>query len=174
MACLKTHSHSPSSSSSSSSSSIFLRNFEHEDDDKDESNVAVFKQALKISRRGAEWAFTLLEVMIAVALFFMAAFSILALVSQNLRAARSLQTSHVTAAMLAADLSLTNRLEEGVESGEFGELYPGYSWVRAITEASSNGLFNVDFVVIKDGREDSKMSILLFRPNSIRQGGLRR
>jgi general secretion pathway protein I len=117
------------------------------------------------ARRG----FTLLEVMIALAMFFLAAFSILALVSQNLRAARSLQTSHVTAATLAADLSLTNRLEEGVESGEFGELFPGYSWVRAITEVSSNGLFSVDFAVIKDGREDSKMTILLFRPESARR-----
>lgn len=129
---------------------------------------------LGASRRSDEWAFTLLEVMIAVALFFMAAFSILALVSQNLRAARSLQTSHVTAAMLAADLSLTNRLEEGLESGEFGELFPGCTWERAITEANSNGLFSVDFAVIKDGRIDSTMSILLFRPNSVRQGGLRR
>lgn len=125
-------------------------------------------------RRPDAIAFTLLEVMIAVALFFMAAFSVLALVSQNLRAARSLQTSHVTAAMLAADLSLTNRLEEGLDSGEFGELYPGYSWERAITEAHSNGLFSVDFAVIKDGRIDSTMTILLFRPNSVRRAGPRR
>jgi Tfp pilus assembly protein PilV len=125
-------------------------------------------------RRSADVAFTLLEVMIAVGLFFMAAFAILALVSQNLRAARSLQTSHVTAAMLAADLSLTNRLEEGMASGDFGELFPTYSWEREITEVHSNGLFNVDFAVIKDGKIDSTMTIYLFRPNSARGPGMRR
>ena len=112
-------------------------------------------------------AFTLLEVMIAVAIFFMAAFAVLQLVSQNLRMARSLQTSTATASQLAAELSLTNALVEGVETGDFGELYPGLTWSREINLFSSNGLYQVDFLVARNGREDSRMSVLLFRPNSV-------
>jgi type II secretory pathway component PulJ len=58
-------------------------------------------------------AFTLLEVMIAVAIFFMATFSILALMSRCLSQARSLQPMQVDANMVVAELSLTNKLEEG-------------------------------------------------------------
>ena len=120
-------------------------------------------------------AFTLIEVMIAVSIFFVAAFSILALVSQSLRAARSLQTSHVSAAMLASELALTNKLEEGVMDGDFGQLYPTYSWTREISQVASNGLFEVDFAVFNGGTLDSTMSILLFRPDSAVRGsgGLR-
>src|SRR6184192_2466516 len=64
-------------------------------------------------RRICVRAFTLLEVMIAVSIFFMATFSILALVSRCLAQARALQPMQVDANMVAAELSLTNRLEEG-------------------------------------------------------------
>lgn len=111
-------------------------------------------------------AFTLLEVMIAVAIFFMASFAVLTLVSQNLRAARMLQTSRVTAARLAAELSLTNRLEDGVESGDFGELYPGLTWTRDIRRwRETNDLFQVDWVVMRNGSPDSQMSALFYRPD---------
>ena len=122
-------------------------------------------------------AFSLLEVMIAVFIFFMAVFSILELVSQNLRAARLLQSDSPNAGILAAELSLTNRLEEGTDSGDFGELYPAYSWSRDIFESSSNGLFQVDFVVFHHSQIDSTMSVLLFKPESGAKtgaGGFRR
>jgi len=127
----------------------------------------------------ARGGFTLLEVMIAVALFFMAAFSILALVSQNLRAARSLQTSHVSASMVASQLALTNRLEEGPLEGTFEDifpgLYPGFTWAGEVVMVSSNGLFQVDLVVFDGGRQESAMSILLHKPESVTGtgGGLR-
>ena len=64
--------------------------------------------------------FTLLEVVIAIAIFFIAIFAILDLTSRCLRSARSLQHSTVTASSLAAELSLTNKLTEGFESGRAG------------------------------------------------------
>src|SRR5947207_7188578 len=85
-------------------------------------------------------AFSLLEVMIAMALFFMAIFAILGLTSQSIGAAARLQRHEVDIAGLAAELSLTNLLQEGVESGDFGDLHPGVTWTRSITEVSSNGL----------------------------------
>ena len=129
-------------------------------------------------------AFSLLEVMIAMALFFMAIFAILGLTSQSIGAAARLQRHEVDIAGLAAQLSLTNVLQEGVESGDFGDLYPGVTWTREITEVSSNGLYRVDFMVVqpptnrrsKVPQSTETMSVLLYRPMSsgARIGGFRR
>src|SRR2546425_4524932 len=93
-------------------------------------------------------AFSLLEVMIAMALFFMAIFAILGLTSQSIGAAARLQRNAVDIASLAAELSLTNALQEGGDSGDFGDLYPGVSWTREVTQVGSNGLYRVDFIVV--------------------------
>ncbi len=114
-------------------------------------------------------AFTLMEVMVAIGLFCVAIFAILELTSRSLRAARGLQHTLVDASSLAAELSLTNKLEEGSESGEFGDRYPNCSWERTITLMSTNGLFKVDFLVsqvIEKRVVASQMSILLYRPDS--------
>jgi hypothetical protein len=127
-------------------------------------------QTKKIRR--ARRAFTLLEVMFAVIAFFTASFAILALVSNTLHNARSLQRPIVDAGELAADLSQTNQLVEGEESGNLSELlgdtYRNYTWTRDIEEEQSNKLFRVDFILQRDDNKAvvSKMSILLFRPSS--------
>jgi len=76
-------------------------------------------------------AFTLLEVMIACGIFFMATFAILGLVSNTLRNARRLQRIEVDAGMAAAQvyqIMRTNRQAEVSLSGDFGDSYPDYSW----------------------------------------------
>ncbi|NBR86128.1 MAG: hypothetical protein EBS84_05915 [Proteobacteria bacterium] len=121
--------------------------------------------------RPAAPAFTLLEVMIAVGIFFMSVFAILELVSQNLKNVQRLQKTSVDIGSLASELSLTNKLEEGSDSGNFGNLYPGVSWSRNITMVGTNGLFQVDFTVY-DGSSgarmaaESRLSIFLYRPDS--------
>jgi general secretion pathway protein I len=124
----------------------------------------------RIRRRGSSHAdaFTLVEVMIALGIFFMAMFAILGLVSNSLRNARALQRKTVDCGMVAAELSLTNKLTEGLETGDFGDLYPDYEWTRDIYEAETNRLFQVDMIVQRrsGGAVESKMSILLFRPES--------
>jgi hypothetical protein len=117
-------------------------------------------------------AFTLLEVMIAVAIFFMCAFSVMELVSQNLKNVQRLQKPAVDIGSLASELSLTNKLEEGGEAGDFGNLYPGVSWTRNVTMVVTNGLFQVDFIVqdrTAGGRfpAESRLSIFLYRPDSL-------
>ena len=124
-------------------------------------------------------AFTLLEVLVAMALFFLAIFAILDLTAQSLRAARSLQIQVPDASSLAADLLLTNRLEEGVEFGDFDVLYPGFEWRREIYERESNGLYQVDFVIrgaLAGHPYESTNSLLLWRGGqaSRRLPGLRR
>jgi Tfp pilus assembly protein PilV len=129
-------------------------------------------------------AFSLLEVMIAMALFFMAVFAILDLTSQSLAAARGLQRTNLDVGSLATGLLLTNRVEEGSLppqiTSEFEELNPGYTCTGNISEVSSNGLFQVDFEIygIKGKKvAATTMSILLFRPESASRSssaGLRR
>jgi len=122
--------------------------------------------------RSNQAAFSLLEVMVAMGIFFVAIFGILELTSQNLRAARMLQRTEVDITTLAAQLCLTNRLEEGFESGDFGDMYPNCLWSRTITEVSSNGLFRVDFTVHETTHNrkapitERHLSILLYRPDS--------
>jgi Tfp pilus assembly protein PilV len=124
---------------------------------------------LRIERQTARTAFTLLEVMIATALFFMAIFSILGVVTRSLNAARNLQPLEVDPGSLASELSLTNRLEEGPIPDEmaidFARLFPGYTCAGTVTEVATNGLFQVDLQVFgnKGKSAESKLSLLLFR-----------
>lgn len=119
-------------------------------------------------------AFTLIEVMIAMGIFFIAIFAILGVMSNCLRNARSLQRKTVDAGMVAAEMSLTNAIEEGLESGDFGDMYPGYTWTRDAYEAGTNGLYQVDIIVQQPGGEvESKMSVYFYRPQSQTAGGLR-
>src|ERR1051326_2863346 len=96
-------------------------------------------------------AFTLMEVMIACAIFFMAIFAILALVSGTLRNARGLRHSHVDAGIVAAFAFRTNRLSEGVDGpNDLGDLgYQDYSYTMECHEHETftNGLVEVNFVL---------------------------
>ena len=122
----------------------------------------------RTNRRPGGRAFSLLEVMIAIGIFFSCIFVILSLVSSSLKNARRLQRPMVDAAMLASELSLTNKIVEISQSGDFGELYPGYTWTADINEVLTNRLFQVDYVVqSSDTREVvQKMSVLFYRPQS--------
>ncbi len=122
-------------------------------------------------------AFTLLEVIVACAIFFMAGFAILELVTRSVAAARSLQQRDPDPGLIAAALVLTNQLVEGSESGDFEDLYPdlyrGYSWTRYVNEVGSNSLFQVDIAVYPNGNSRNRrgaepvtLSILMFRPGS--------
>ena len=118
--------------------------------------------------RPAKAAFSLLEVMIACGIFFMAVFAILAMVSSVLRNARSLRRTELDAGMVAAQVTKTNKLFEGTESGDFGNLYPDYSWETDTYEVQTNGLFQVDIVVRRRGLHQpvDTMSILVYSPDS--------
>jgi hypothetical protein len=117
-------------------------------------------------------AFTLVEVMIAVTLFFMAMFTILGVVSAGLHAASILRSSGPTAGMVAGQLALiapTNNFEEGTDSGDFSDIpvYNGYRWITQTTEAATNGLWQVDIEVLNPGgKPDSVLTVLFYSPNS--------
>ena len=120
-------------------------------------------------RFAAERAFTLIEVVVASIVLAIALMGILLICSSGIRNARALDRVHVDATSLASELSLTNRLEEGIESGDFGDFHPGYAWEREITAAQTNGLFRVRFTVWSNSDRaatESHMTVLLFRPDS--------
>ncbi|MCS7089418.1 MAG: hypothetical protein RMN51_06685 [Verrucomicrobiota bacterium] len=113
-------------------------------------------------------AFTLIEVMLAMAMFFAAVFAVLALVSTSLRNARALQSDRVDASALAAFLTVSNRLEEGLFSGDFGDLFPDYQFDYEVIPIT-NGLTRVDMLVRARqprGSGVSTLSLLLYHGQS--------
>ena len=133
---------------------------------------------MKVGRDNAAQArelnqgFTLLEVMIAYAVFFIAIFAILGLVSHTLSVARHLEQVDVDISSLASTLSMTSPIEEGdipLElRNQFEDSHPGYTCSGNISLAGTNGLFRVDLEIrgLRAGSAASTMSILLYRPES--------
>ena len=128
-------------------------------------------------------AFSLLEVMIAAGIFFLATFAILGLISTSLGNARRLQRPCVDASALLSQLSLTNKLVEGTYSGNLGDLlgkaYQEYRWTGEIIEVSSNRLYQADFIIqsARGGRDVLSRATTLFYspqspPGSLDGGGL--
>ncbi len=143
-------------------------------------NVGVFRASFL-----ASWvrsAFTILEVMVACAIFFMVAFAILELVTRSLIAVRAIQKRDPDPGIILASLSLSNKLEEGNMSGNFEDIapnmYPGHRWEAQIVEIGTNGLFQIDVFTYSE-RQKSKNPVLIsgqfFRPmsppGSVSKGG---
>jgi hypothetical protein len=124
------------------------------------------KTGTGLSSRAAS-AFTLIEVMIAIAIFFMCMFAILGIFGAGLHSALLLRRDGPTPGMIASELSLSNQLDEGTLSGNFGDVYPNYSWSADVITAATNGLYRLNISVMgPSGSVDSAMSILLYRPDS--------
>jgi hypothetical protein len=109
--------------------------------------------------------------MVALGIFFIAVFAILGVLTNCLRNARALQQVGADAGMVAAELMTSNILSEGLDSGDFGDMYQGYTWNRDVYPEGTNGLFKVDILVLRpNGTEESRMSILVYSPQSQQQG----
>ncbi|HXD01308.1 MAG TPA: prepilin-type N-terminal cleavage/methylation domain-containing protein [Verrucomicrobiae bacterium] len=126
------------------------------------------------SRCRGTTAFTLIEVMIAMAIFFMAVFAILELVASNLRNARLLETPRVDCGLVIADLVQTNQLEEGTQDVDLDKVFPGYHCEQDIVAADdvvplgdTNGLFHVWYVLKHpDGTIETNLQALVWKPDS--------
>jgi len=132
--------------------------------------------AIRMSQNPSQRGFSLIEVMIALGIFFIALFTILGLVSQLLRNARAFQNKKSADATMvqAYFLSITNRVTEGLESGDFSDLadfqgqYRDYSWEKETTFFASNGLWQVDYRVLNNRLRsvESSISTFYFDPNT--------
>ncbi len=123
----------------------------------------------------SERAFTLIEVMIACGIFFMATFAILALVSGTLKNARALQRNDVDCGIIAAQLFetlKTNRQDTGQLSGDFGDTYRDYSWTAEWQPFQTNGLLEVDITLNRRGSVAPVDSLVFLVYNSGVQMGV--
>ncbi len=131
------------------------------------------------TQRRRSHAFTLIEVMVAIALFFMCTFAILGLVSQLLKNARIFQSKKSPGVALVHGwyTSKTNRVSEGEVNVEFadispdlGELYRDYYAVILAepNEEMTNGLWNVSYTVFnrKTRQVDSTVNTFYWDPAS--------
>ena len=130
------------------------------------------KTEIKNFARRQRRAFSLLEVMIAIGIFFLAVFAILSLVSGTLANARRLQRPQVDASPVLATYAATNILVEGKYSGDMSEIlgdaYRNYYWTAEIREVATNKLFSVECIVQERGVREiiSDLSTVLYRPQS--------
>ena len=129
-------------------------------------------------------AFTLLEVIIACAIFFMCAFAILELVTRGLSAARSIQQREPDIGLILAPLSTNKVFEVGTYSGDFEDLYPGiypgYQWTYDISQpfGETNPLYQVTVVITgttgKRKTSETSASVLMYSqqpPSNFRRLG---
>jgi len=127
----------------------------------------------EIKTRARRRGFSLLEVMIAIGVFFIGVFAILGLVSSSLNNARRLQRPLVDAGAVASWLSMTNQLVEGTYTVNLGDLlgdaYDGYDCTYDVQEVGTNKLFQVGFIVQSTtGNHEivSSMTNLFYAPQS--------
>ena len=120
-------------------------------------------------RRG----FSLLEVMIAVGIFFIGVFAILGLVSSSLDNARRLQRPLVDGGAIASWLAVTNIFHEDTYTVNLGDLlgdaYNGYECKYQVEEVGTNKLFQVGYIVQSTtGNHEiiSSMTNLFYSPQS--------
>ena len=116
-----------------------------------------------------------MEVMIAIGVFCVGVFAILALVASVMHGARLLDRPMVDAGVVVSQIAQTNQLVEvrgvyGSLSEFLGDNYKDYSYEYDINEVQSNRLFQVDVKVTNDRAPGkpvvSQMSVQLFRPLS--------
>lgn len=120
-------------------------------------------------------AFSLLEVMIAIAIFFVASFAILGLISSSLANVRRLQRPSVDATAVLARYAATNSLVEGIYQGSLadpdllGKDYRDFNWRAEVVEIASNHLYGITVDITQgNGRRTviSHMSTVMYRPQS--------
>jgi hypothetical protein len=120
-------------------------------------------------------AFSLLEVMVAIGIFFVGSFAILSLISASLANVARLQRPSVDASPVLARYAATNSLVEGTYQGSLGDPellgkdYRDFNYVVDIEEIASNHLYSVRCVILPAaGRKNpvSDMTTVLYRPQS--------
>ena len=131
----------------------------------------------RLAKRGG---FSLVEVTVAMGIFFMCMYALIGLTITNLKMARELQFVEPDVGWVASELSLMNEVEEGPVdgTGDFGDYYAGWSWQGEVIfypvlesyasgtgeDIENEGLYQLNIVV--DGPGDTGQqthSVLMYR-----------
>ena len=117
-------------------------------------------------------------------IFFICMFGLLSLTTQSLNTARRLEFIEPDIGWVASELSLTNVVEEGFETGDFGDNYPGWNWTREIYiypeleelggDIDDQGLYQVDITLNGPGDSSQRHSILMYRGQGDSANGISR
>ena len=108
--------------------------------------------------------FTLLEVMISLAIL---AACLIVLLQLKLRSvdsfaeSKAITTSLILARSKMAEIRAAGFPELGIEEGDFGEKYPGYQWLREVTESGLDVIRKVRLVVTPTGIQNSPGAVQL-------------
>ena len=130
-----------------------------------------------VFRRAGRRGFTLMEVMIAVAILFTCLFAVLALVSNGLVTARKLQQhkaidAGTVASVIYVALINTNRIDEGPIEIDWPNVLPrGYTGYAEINSIGTNGLGQVDFLIQHNQQLDLQSHFWIYVP-SLKPGGI--
>ena len=117
--------------------------------------------------------FTLLEVMLAVAIAAVALFAITMAIGRCTDAAKAV-SSHTNAYDLLEDklreFANPTNFVAGTSNGDFGEAYPGFEWAREVAQDDSQltGLYR-QTVTVTWGRRDLSVESMLYAPEA--EGG---
>ena len=117
--------------------------------------------------------FTLLEVMVAMAIIAIALTAVLGSQSQSLSLASEAKFS-TTAALLAqskmAEIEAENPEDLASDSGDFGEDYPGYRWDKSVNDVTfdepegvSDYLKRIDLIISWEERQQYEYRLRLYK-----------
>jgi type II secretion system protein I len=113
-----------------------------------------------LNRKGENRGFTLLEIIICLGLIALVLVAVFHLQAQNLDLQSEAQFMTTATCLLEERLSQIQALEtieEGTNSGDFGEDYPDYTYTQEVTEVpDTETLYKVKVAVILERDKDRK------------------
>ena len=117
-------------------------------------------------------AFTLLELIVAIAIMAIALFGVMQVVTQGINS--SISSRDRARAVELAELKLTElrldpALEPGVTDGDFGDEQPGWSWSSEVMETELEGLLRLRITVSwQHGGQDRSVEVeTCFAPDAL-------
>src|SRR5512139_2624309 len=126
-------------------------------------------------RAASRQGFTLLEVMIAMAILATVLVTVFHSQSQSIAMAnesRAMTTLALLAQSRMAEVEGQQNLSTGQTSGKFGDDFPDYSWTVGITQPPGPGssyLRKIEVTVIHDYYPKRPYKVILYRPITLQQ-----
>jgi general secretion pathway protein I len=127
-------------------------------------------------RAASRQGFTLLEVMIAMAILAIVLVTVFHSQSQSIAMAnesRAMTTLALLAQSRMAEVEGQQNLSTGQTSGKFGDDFPDYSWTASITQPPGPGsgyLRKIEITVLHDYYPKRPYNVILYRPTTLKTG----
>ena len=126
-------------------------------------------------RAASRQGFTLLEVMIAMAILAIVLVTVFHSQSQSIAMAnesRAMTTLALLAQSRMAEVEGQQNLSTGQTNGKFGDDFPDYSWTASITVPQGPGssyLRKIEITVVHDYYPKRPYKVILYRPTTLTQ-----